>query len=70
VALTGLPLLFTGRARNGASIATTVALAIFTVVGSASIGWFYLPAAIVAFIALFSSSRKRETLRAHPASSH
>lgn len=70
VALTGLPLLLTGRARNGASIATTVALAIFTVVGSASIGWFYLPATIAAFIALFSSSRKRETLRAHPTSSH
>ncbi|WP_345150055.1 hypothetical protein [Arthrobacter ginkgonis] len=26
------------------SIAATVLLAIFTVIGSASIGWFYLPA--------------------------
>jgi hypothetical protein len=60
VALTGVPLL-TGHARNGAWIATTVALAIFSVVGSASIGWFYLPATIAAFIALFSSSGKRET---------
>lgn len=70
VALTGLPLLLTARVRKGASIATTVALAVFTVVGSASIGWFYLPGTIAAFIAIFSSSHKRETLRAHPAVGH
>lgn len=69
VVLTGLPLLLAGRGGNRVSIATTVALAIFTVIGSASIGWFYLPATVAAFTALFSSSREREALNTHSAAS-
>lgn len=44
VTLTGLPLLLMGRSRKFASVGTTVALAIFIGLGSASIGWYYLPA--------------------------
>ena len=69
VALTGLPLLLAGRARNGAWTAATIALAIFTVVASASVGWFYLPATIVAFVALISPSSDGQTLSARPAPS-
>ena len=44
VALTALPLLTRGRARTPVSVATTVVLVVFVVIGSASIGWFYIPA--------------------------
>lgn len=56
VILTGIPLLFTRRASKGVSIATTVVLAVFA---SASIGWFHLPATIIALVSLFVPSRKR-----------
>ena len=58
VVLTGLPLLFRGPLRKYASVTATVALAIFTLLGSLSMGWFYLPATVVSFIALFSLSTK------------
>ena len=40
VALTALPLLIRGHARTAASVATAVALVVFVVIGSASIGLF------------------------------
>lgn len=58
VALTGLPLLLRGRARNYASVATTVALAIFTLIASATIGWFYVPALAAALASVLASSKK------------
>jgi hypothetical protein len=51
--LTAMPLLFPGRAWKGISIAATVGLAAFSVIGSASIGWFFLPALAAAVAALF-----------------
>lgn len=51
-ALTGLPLLLRKRAKRYAAIATTVALAIFIAIASASIGWFYVPALAAAIAAL------------------
>lgn len=65
LALTGLPLLLSGRARDYGSVATTVALAIFIVIGSASIGWFYVPAMTAAVAALAVPSRRRGTLQVH-----
>lgn len=56
--LTCAPLLFTGRGWKGVSIAATVALAVFSVIGSASIGWFYLPALLAAVAALFLPNQK------------
>lgn len=58
IALTGLPLLLRGRAQNYASIATTVALAIFTLIASAAIGWFYVPALAAALASILASSGK------------
>lgn len=58
VALTGLPLLMRGRAQKYASIVTTVALAIFTLIASATIGWFYVPALAAALTAVVALSRK------------
>nr|WP_172684766.1 hypothetical protein [Arthrobacter rhombi] len=52
VLLTGIPLLIRGKPWKGVSIAATVLLAIFTVIGSASIGWFYLPALLASAGAL------------------
>ncbi|MFF5790801.1 hypothetical protein ACFY5D_02015 [Paeniglutamicibacter sp. NPDC012692] len=66
VVLTGLPLVFRGRSNIYASVAAAIALAIFTVLGALSIGWFYLPATGVAFIALFSLSTKPKVPNAHP----
>jgi hypothetical protein len=54
VALTGLPLLLTGRAQRYASVATTVALAIFSVIASATIGWFYVPALAAAIASVMA----------------
>lgn len=65
LALTGLPLLLSGRARDYGSVANTVALAIFIVIGSASIGWFYVPAMTAAVAALAVPSRRRGTLQVH-----
>jgi uncharacterized membrane protein len=64
--LTCVPLLFSGRGWKGVSIAATVGLAVFSVIGSASIGWFYLPALVAAVAALFLSNQKRGESRALP----
>ncbi|WP_426976958.1 hypothetical protein ACQCSU_19625 [Pseudarthrobacter sp. O4] len=66
VALTGLPLLLRGRAQVYASVATTVALAIFTVIASASIGWFYVPALAAALASLLAPSRKPWNTKVNP----
>lgn len=66
VALTGLPILLRGRARKIASVVTAGALAGFIVVGSASIGWFYVPALTAAVAALASSTGSPERLHARP----
>ena len=66
VALTGLPLVFRGRSQSYVSVAAAIALAIFTVLGALSIGWFYLPATGVALIALFSLSTKPKAPKVHP----
>jgi hypothetical protein len=58
VALTGLPLLLTAPARNYLSVATTVALAICTLLASATIGWFYVPALAAALAFVLVPSRK------------
>lgn len=55
VALTALPLLARGRARTPVSVATTVVLIVFVVIGSASIGWFYIPALAAAVAAVVTS---------------
>lgn len=66
VALTALPLLLRGRARTYVSVSTTVALAAFIVIGSASIGCFYVPALIAAVAALVAPTRSRGRLQARP----
>jgi hypothetical protein len=53
--LTFLPLLVRGSARTVVSVATTAGLAIFVVIGSGSIGWFYLPALTAAVAAAVDS---------------
>lgn len=58
VALTGLPLLLRGPAQNYASVATTVALAIFTLIASATIGWFYVPALAAALASIVAPTRR------------
>lgn len=58
VALTGLPLLLRGPAQNYASVATAVALAIFALIASATIGWFYVPALAAALASILAPSRK------------
>lgn len=55
IVLTSLPLLVRGGARTIVSVATTASLAIFVVVGSGSIGWFYLPALAAAVAAAVDS---------------
>ena len=66
VALTALPLLLRGRARTQVSVATAVALALFIVIGSASIGWFYVPALTAAVAALVAPAGSRGRLQARP----
>ena len=67
VALTGLPLLLTGRAQRYASVATTVALAFFTIIGSATIGWFYVPALAAAVASVVARPESRGTPDGAPA---
>ncbi|GAA3666166.1 hypothetical protein GCM10023081_01210 [Arthrobacter ginkgonis] len=59
VLLTGLPLLLRGKAWRGLSLAATVLLAVFAVLGLASIGWFYLPALFASAGALLVRPAKR-----------
>lgn len=67
VALTALPLLIRGRTRTPVSVATTVALVVFVVIGSASIGWFYVPAMAAAVAAVVTSMGSHH---ARPQSNH
>lgn len=66
VVLTGLPLLIRGRARTPVSVVATVGLAIFVVIGSASIGWFYIPALTAAVAAVVSSLDRQPRLQVRP----
>lgn len=66
VALTALPLLIRGRARTPVSVATTVALVVFVVIASASIGWFYIPALAAAVAAVITSIGSRTTFQVRP----
>lgn len=66
VALTALPLLIRGRARTPVSVATTVALVVFVVIGSASIGWFYIPALAAAVAAMVRSVGSRARVQSSP----
>lgn len=66
VALTALPLLIRGRARTPVSVATTVALVVFVVIASASIGWFYIPALAAAVAAVITSMGSRTTFHVRP----
>lgn len=52
VVLTLIPLLMRGRAQTSVTAMATVALAGFIFIGSASIGWFYLPALAAAVAAV------------------
>ncbi|MEZ3160983.1 hypothetical protein AB1K54_10625 [Microbacterium sp. BWT-B31] len=54
-----LPILATGRAWQPLSIVSAVLLGIFAVVGSLSIGWYFLPATLVAIIAACLPTRPR-----------
>ena len=66
VALTALPLLMRERARVQVSVAATAALAVFVLIGSASIGWFYFPSLAAAVTALVASMNSRPRLQASP----
>ncbi|NWL31651.1 hypothetical protein [Paenarthrobacter nitroguajacolicus] len=66
VALTALPLLTRGRARISVSVATAVALVVFVVIGSGSIGWFYVPALTAAVAAVVASLGSQTRLQVRP----
>jgi hypothetical protein len=66
VALTALPLLIRGRARTPVSVATAVALIVFVVIGSGSIGWFYVPALAAAVAAVVASTGSQTRLQVRP----
>ena len=66
VALTVLPLLLRGHARIYVSVVTTAALTVFIFIGSASIGYFYVPALTAAVAALVASTSRRGRLQARP----
>lgn len=59
VLLALLPILATGNAWQPLSIVSAVLLGIFTVIGSLSIGWYFLPATLVAIIAACLPTRRR-----------
>ncbi|PTT67714.1 hypothetical protein [Arthrobacter sp. HMWF013] len=56
IVVTASPLLLHGSARTTVSVMATVGLAVFVVIGSASIGWFYLPALAAAVAAVVAST--------------
>ena len=63
VILTGCPLLIPGKPWKGMSIAATVLLAAFLWIGSASVGWFYVPALLASAGALLVRPAERDPLR-------
>ncbi len=62
-----LPLAARGRAWQPLSVASVVVLAVFVVLGSASIGWFFVPALVLAVIALFQPASEPTVSSAAPA---
>lgn len=63
LALTGIPLLVRDRSRRPLSIGLTALLAVFAVLTSASVGWFFLPAALAAIVAMVVPDRRDAPLR-------
>jgi hypothetical protein len=61
VILTGLPLLIRGKPWRALSVVSTVLLAAFAGLGSASIGWFYLPVLLASVAALLTRPVERHT---------
>ncbi len=61
------PLAARGRAWQPLSVASVMVVAIFVVLGSASIGWFFVPALVLAVIALFQPASKPTVSSAAPA---
>lgn len=59
ILLTAIPLLARGRAGRPIAIACTALLAVFTVIATASIGWFFVPALLAAFVAIFLPEGRR-----------
>lgn len=59
--LTVIPLLWPARAWRAVSLICIILLAGFVVIGSASVGWFYIPALIAGLIALFHRPKPRQT---------
>lgn len=59
VALAALPLFARGRAWRPLSIASALMLTLFAVIGSLSVGWYFLPAMLVAIVAAFIPDRPR-----------
>ena len=62
IALAIVPLVFSGKTWRASSILCTAALGVFAIIASATLGWYYLPALIVAIIAVCLPQR-------HPAKS-
>lgn len=62
VFLTLIPLLIRSKRWRIASIGCVVLLAVFTVIASASVGWFYIPALLAGLIAvLYGTGRQART---------
>ncbi|MDM4764400.1 hypothetical protein QT381_15475 [Galbitalea sp. SE-J8] len=61
--LAALPLSATGRAWQPLSIVSAVLLSIFALVGSLSIGWYFVPATIAAIVAVFLPRHPRTHYR-------
>jgi hypothetical protein len=60
--LAGVPLFLRGRVWSAMSISLTVLLLALAVIASATIGWFFLPAAALAVLALFLPGRARASM--------
>ena len=54
-----LPILATGKLWQPLSIVSAVLLGIFSIIGSLSIGWYFLPATLVAIVAACIPTRRR-----------
>lgn len=70
VALTLVPLLWLGRGRTAAAVTCSILLVLVCLAGLLTVGFFYLPAAIVSGIALAVPARRASptsTAASHPA---
>lgn len=61
IVFTIAPLIPKHRRWQTISIVSTILLVLFTVIGSLSIGYYYIPASIVAIVALFLPTSERRT---------